>query len=466
MKYSRMLLGVAMSVVLLSACSSYEDSPLPQEPTTDKPLAMEHVPVEKACTILNGIITSPAVQENTTRGVTVSPTNATAFNAEGEMLTRADNEEARYYLMDIPELGMYAIMGAHTTVPPLLVLANGSATAEPIHEDDELKNYIANLPNTPNNWTIPIDTMPVGPVPVDTTSLNFKTTYVYDYDNATFTLLNGVTPIDMAWGQHSPYNMRCPGGFREDGSYYEHGAVCCGAMSIAMLMTHPKYRPDITINGVKLDWQKMWNFKYENYRELYPERFTGILENHISALFELLSSEKNLNVNWKHEWLSTCYSSDIMKVIQKYGIECTGGHIPYNYESLAEDISNGYPVMIDGYTNEGGHIWICSAILKADIPYKIVPVVNDPSMPGFVIESGIRTFNLLHHNWGWAKDTHLEQDYGIVTDYNGYYFESSEIQSGKGLKFDEDFGLVIRKSRSWGTYSNLHIWKGLRQVHK
>lgn len=453
-----MLFGVAMSVVLLNACSSYEDPPPTQEPTTDKPLAMEHVPVEKACSILNGILSSPVVQENTTRGITVSPANVTAFNADGEMLTRANNDEARYYLMDIPELEMYAIMGAHTTVPPLLVLANGSANAEPVHEDDELKNYIANLPNTPDNWIISTDPI----VPIDTTS--FQTTYVYDYDNATFTLLNGVTPIDMAWGQNSPYNMRCQGGFRKDGTPYEHGAVCCGAMSIAMVMTHPKFRPDITINGVKLDWQKMWNFKYEDYRELYPDRFAGVLENHITALFELLSSEENLDVNWEDEYLTTCSLSDIARVIRKYGIE-TNGYIPYKYESLAEEIGQGYPVLIAGFS-PSGHIWICSAILKADVPYKIVPVVNDPSMPGFVIESGIRTFNLLHHNWGWAKDTHLEQEYGIVTDYNGYYFESSEIQSGKGLKFDEDFGLVIRKSRNWGTYSDLLIWTGLRQTRK
>ncbi len=120
-----------MSVVLLNACSSYEDTPTVQEQSNDKPIAMEHVPVEKACSILNGIISSPAVQENATRGVTVSPANATAFNAAGEVLTRADNDEARYYLMDIPELGMYAIMGAHTTVPPLLVLANGMLQLNP-----------------------------------------------------------------------------------------------------------------------------------------------------------------------------------------------------------------------------------------------------------------------------------------------------------------------------------------------
>lgn len=116
------LLGVALNMVLLNACSSYEEAPPTQEPIADKPLAVEHVPVEKACSILNGIISTSAVPDNATRGVTVSPTNVTAYNAEGEMLTRADNDEARYYLMDIPELEMYAIMGAHTTVPPLLVL--------------------------------------------------------------------------------------------------------------------------------------------------------------------------------------------------------------------------------------------------------------------------------------------------------------------------------------------------------
>lgn len=210
----------------------------------------------------------------------------------------------------------------------------------------------------------------------------------------------------------------------------------------------------------------MWNFKYEDYRELYPERFAGVLEDQISALFELLSSKENQYVYYKDENTSLCSSFDIMRVLEKYGIECTDDRMPYKYEYLAEEISNGYPVMIDGSSNDGGHVWICSAILKADIPYKVVPVVEDPSMPGFVVESGVRTFNLLHHNWGWAKDRRLEKDYGIITDYNGYYYESSIIKSGKGIKFDEDFGLVIHKSQGWGTYSNLNIWKGLRQTRK
>lgn len=95
MKVKRFLWG-ALGLLLLNACASYEEAP-PQEPVADKPLAVEHVPVEKACSILNGIISSPAVQENATRGITVSPDNVTAYTAEGEVLTRADNDEARYY---------------------------------------------------------------------------------------------------------------------------------------------------------------------------------------------------------------------------------------------------------------------------------------------------------------------------------------------------------------------------------
>lgn len=456
----KIFLGVTLSMVLLNACSSYEEAPLTQEPVADKPLAVEHVPVEKACSILNGIISSPAVQENATRGVTVSPSNVKAFNADGEMLTRTDNDDARYYLMDIPELEMYAIMGAHTTVPPLMVLANGSANAPEVQEVNELKNYIANLPNTPSNWVIPTD--PV--VPIDTTK--FKLIRVYDYDNATYTLLNGVTPIDMKWGQDYPYNMRYPDGYNDKGQYYQHAFVCCGAMSIAMVMTHPKYRPDITINGHKMDWQRMWNFKYEDYATLYPDRFGDIVENHISELLWTLSTPENLDVDFG-QYGSYCWLSDIAPVLSKFGIDCEHPCIPYSLTALESEIGQGYPVIIDGSIvpqkpeDSGSHIWIVSAILKAEVPYELRTnsMVQEPDY-GLDPVTGIQEFTLLHHNWGWAKCRREGQE---GWDYNGYYLESSKIVSGNDIYFDEDFGFVINRPDGWGTYNNFTIWTGLRK---
>ncbi len=320
-----------------------------------------------------------------------------------------------------------------------------------------MKNYIANLPNTPSNWIIPIDSASVDPIPVDTTSLNNRAVYVYDYDNATYTLLNGVLPIDMKWGQDSPYNMRSPGDYNEKGEWYDHAFVCCGAMSIAMVMTHPKYRPDITVDGHKLDWQRMWNFKYQDYATLYPEQFGGVVENHISALFELLSLPENLNVNWG-QYGSTCYVDRIAPVLSKYGVNCEKNFVPYSMDLLTSEIGQGYPVIMFGTTEirpgvKGGHAWIVSAILKAEVPYKLVPFLDEFDI---VLDSGIRTFNLLHHNWGWAKSNE-----GL--DYNGYYFESDTVVSGKGLKFDENFGLVVRKPNGWGTYSDFRVYAGLRK---
>ncbi len=459
-----------MSVVLLSACTSYEESPRIQEPTTDKPPAMEHVPVEKACSILNGILSSPVVQENATRGVTVSPSNATAFNADGEMLTRADNEEARYYLMDIPELEMYAIMGAHTTVPPLLVLANGSANAPEVQEEDELKNFIANLPNSPDNWNLSTD-----PTPVDTTSFDYQTTFVYDYDNATFNLLNGVTPVDMKWGQHSPYNMYNEGGVDDDGPY-DHGAVCCVAMSMAMVMTHPKIlhyvsvlKPNISSyvigtghfvaywdNFFSPNWQKMWNFKETEYAGIYPDRFGTIIETDIAPLLTRLCID--LNVTWGRN-TSFAYSDDIESVLSEYIVSCKNPMIPYSIEAIEHEISQGYPVIISGdVTGGAGHVWVCSAILEARVPYKVVPVVQDPDFE-IVIDSGIRTLNFLHHNWGWGRSVQKGEE---RWDYNGYYAESDTIISGKGLKYDEDFSIVVNKPNGWGTYHGFTIWTGIR----
>lgn len=144
----RFVLGLVLSLVLLSACSLYEESPVVQDLKGGMELTVGHVPVNTVCNMLTKVLASPAVKSASTRNVTVSPANVMAYNAQGELLTRAEDQEARYYLVTIPELEMYAITGAHSTVPPLLVLAEGVPQTSYLHFEDELENHVVNLPNS------------------------------------------------------------------------------------------------------------------------------------------------------------------------------------------------------------------------------------------------------------------------------------------------------------------------------
>lgn len=294
--------------------------------------------------------------------------------------------------------------------------------------------------------------IPVDPIVlIDTTTLN-KPIKVYDYENANYTLRNGVQPISLQWRQHAPYNMCNP-----SGEYYEHAAVCCVAMSMAMVMSHPRYRPELLINGQPIDWEKIWRYKYYGIEFEYPELcLDDVLENQLAPLFTQLCYD--LGVEWGEDtsWANTNY---ITPVFNNYDISVANSDDSYSFAKMENEIGQGYPVIIKGYEPfyGAGHAWVCSAVLYADVPYKVVLYVEPPyggvSEDELILETGVSHFSLLHHNWGWNPKC------------TGYYLNAEKIVSGQDIFFDENFDVVkiSNKHQGWSTYQDFRIWTGIRK---
>lgn len=120
MKRTRMFVVSAslMGVVLLSGCRNDEIT-LPS--SEEQPAAIGHVPVSVQQENLQRIfadrqIAESVLGEQTRAGINVN--SVQTFGKHGEPLTRAQEENAYYYLFDLDGQGNYALMGANVTVPP------------------------------------------------------------------------------------------------------------------------------------------------------------------------------------------------------------------------------------------------------------------------------------------------------------------------------------------------------------
>lgn len=116
--------SLLLAVIFLFGCSS-EELNLPQ--AEDQTACLGHVPVRVQQENLQKIFADPRISESVlgkqTRA-TVNVNNVQVFGKNGDLLTRAQEESAYYYLFDLDGQGNYALMGANVTVPPLLAIVS------------------------------------------------------------------------------------------------------------------------------------------------------------------------------------------------------------------------------------------------------------------------------------------------------------------------------------------------------
>lgn len=224
-----------MGVVLLSGCRNDEIT-LPS--SEEQPAAIGHVPVSVQQENLQRIfadrqIAESVLGEQTRAGINVN--SVQSFGKHGEPLTRAQEENAYYYLFDLDGQGNYALMGANVTVPPLLAIVSKDKDIT-----DEMRSLIAT--EEPALADFPED---LGGVTIggggETAIDNDTLVKVYDYTNARFQLL-GRRPLTNKWNQWAPFNQMMPSCVTDStGRVVPHAAVGCVALSAALIMCDPIY---------------------------------------------------------------------------------------------------------------------------------------------------------------------------------------------------------------------------------
>lgn len=430
-----------VTVLITVGCSSADEMPQIKEESQEV-IAPGHVSRDVSCRILNKVLaqanfkTSDGICDITRMA---NENDCRAYNAAGEELTRADEEDARFYVFNIGTEGDYAIMGAHTTVPPMLVLATG--TSQPDSNDSVgFKNAITNLPHN----------LPV----IDSIGVD-KTEFVkcYDYSNAEYSLVNGVEPLTYKWGPHAPWNTE-NAYLKPNPDNVANYANNCSCIAMAMILTNEHYRPK-SFNGENFpDWDLVSAYKYEG---IILDSFST--NNGLSAVVHLihfLSQEKLMNVCDWGKWTSYNSTGSIKPAFANLGYQVQ--EMPFNGKEISSSIEAGYPVFVLGQKLDGEdagpcHSWVVSAILKAKVPYYYV-AVNDFTAPepDVPITYFYETQTLVHHNWGWAGQG------------DGFYFDAIEIQSGQDVILDDSFNIIkaIDRHHGWGLYGNLSFFKDKR----
>lgn len=356
----------------------------------------------------------------------VKEEGARAYNSSGELLTRAEEDEAYYYVFDIDDEGGYAIMGANTVVPPLLVLSAGSPNLSE-NDSSELRNDLANLAND-FSFVNPID------------STSMEVVKHYNYREATYQLVNNVAPITLKWGTVKPWNVYNPRP-EDKPNDEEHAANNCSCIAMAMILSSEHYRPADFGGKPFFDWNLISAYEYQGIEKGKPE-LNGVLDEVAYLIFKL-SHGNLLNVTSWNRDVSWNPAGRQVEAFAELGY--TVERELYDFQRLKTSVSQGYPVFMEGYQGSG-HSWVCSAVLEANVPFYYVvkgdmtkPVVNPPIF--------YEKQYLFHHNWGWKGDA------------NGYYLASSVIQSGEGAILDDTFNVLrnIDRHHGYGTYSSIHI---------
>ncbi len=413
--------------IVISSCTSDIDVSTNDVVTEDMPI-IGHVSREVSCEILNGVL-AKTISLNSVftrnRHRYVEAEDARAYNSQGELLTRAGEDEAYFYVFDIDDEGGYAIMGANTVVPPLLVIAAGSPNLNQ-NDTSKLRNDLANLPN---DFSFE-----------DTVAVEEEYVKHYNYRKANYELVNNVAPITLKWGTVKPWNVYNPA--PEDQPDDEKNAANnCSCIAMAMILSSENYRPSQYDGQDFFNWDLISSYEYLGVENEIAE-LNGVIDE-VAYLIYRLSDETLLNVTSWNRDVSWNPSGRQVEAFANLGYEVTREN--YDFGRLMASVTQGYPVFMEGYDG-GGHAWVCSAALEATVPYYYAPK-GSMSAPDEDTPIFYETQYLFHHNWGWKGDA------------NGYYFASSIIQSGEGALLDDSFNVLrnIDRHHGYGSFNSIKI---------
>lgn len=343
--------------------------------------------IEEARTRLHKILNNPSIRaayELQESYPITALTSGTAHDAQGRLLTRANEDEALYYTFSIDDNGGYAIIGNSPELPQLIALSVGT---DKISEGSQLDISLhgGGVINLPNDLNIIGGDSAIISGPGTEFDPNTRTVC----DSATYNFIGPARPVPTLWGCTDPYNEYLP--TNENGIHAHVGCVC---IATAQILAHHGFDP-IYLEGTKDEKRFNWDLiRQYTHRELEdkPGKMFNVGKTHIAPLCSLLNSPENLEMNFEWDKASYAYSEDVPYVLRKFGFTSDLWLSPYNIEKVIGELSTGMPLYIHG----DGHVWIIDAVMAEKCYY-----TTYDRNTGDVITRYDTTRYLVHCNWGW-----------------------------------------------------------------
>lgn len=364
----------------MASCSSIEEQGLASGNGSTEATGME-----KARQKLLNILNNPAIKtayELQGEYSLSAITEGQALDAQGQLLTRANEDDALYYTFSIDDNGGYAIIGNSPALPELIALSAGTdQVSEGSQADMEVHGGgIVELPTDLNigvNDTASI----IGPSPEDNPRIQTIR------DSVTYKFIGPARPQTVSWGCEYPYNNMLP--IDDIGRHANVGCVC---IALAQFLTYKDFRPMYNQGQPSekhFNWDLMSRYTTKKLEDQIGE-MCDVGKNHIAPLCSLLNNPNNLDASFHWDGASHVFIYNVFHTLNKFNINCTLED--YDIEKVIAEMSTGEPVLITG----GGHTWIIDAVMAETYHYTEVRMDT-----GEVISHSQKTRYLLHCNWGW-----------------------------------------------------------------
>lgn len=380
MKHFSILFSLAMLMVI-SSCSSIDNEqgiypPSGQENTSG---------VSKAKERLVKILNNPTVKaayELRHDYMSSDLSEGRPLDAKGQILTRANDNEARYYVFDIDDYGGYAIIGNSPDLPELIALSVGTDEISKGSQED-IDAHGEGVINLPSNIAL----IGTDSATIDKPSTEFDPNVKITRDSVSYQFVGPARPLFAQWGCEYPYNNMLP--TDDIGRHANAGCVC---IAIAQLLTYKDYQP-IYNQGYRSEIHFNWDLisRYASkHMEDQPGEMCNVGKNHIAPLCSLLNTPNNLNPIFRWDKASLVFIYDIKHTLAKFGIYRQ--LVDYDINKVLTEMKDGEPVLISG----GGHTWVIDAVMEETSYY-----TSTWRETGEVINHYKETRYLLHCNWGW-----------------------------------------------------------------
>lgn len=125
---------------------------------------------------------------------------------------------------------------------------------------------------------------------------------------------------------------------------------------------------------------------------------------------------------------SGAYAGQIQKLFKSWGYDNIGDTYMYDYLIIGESIRKNSPVIVSGYGNGGGHVWIVDGITVTSLPCSSAIMRLDTPKGRIPDPEGSATY--LHMNWGaGGKDNAwylVKESTNYINSINNYWLGFGE----------------------------------------
>lgn len=234
--------------------------------------------------------------------------------------------------------------------------------------------------------------------------------------------------LNTKWHQSSPFNDKAP----EKRKYWLFGSKSkapagCVPIAIAQIVTHNKFPSNMTVNGVKMDWNSMNSaYSYLSYSAT-PE-----VQNMISTFTRSIGV--SCDSKYTYHWTFT-FPKKPVKYLESLGYKNVKYRLGKYTNTCIDMISEGKPVFISAISGLfGGHGWVLDG-------FRVYEREVIKKQGSTIVNSWKETRTLVHSNFGWG---------GLA---DGYYAAGTfNLKNGAEETDEKDRGETgINKSHfGWG----------------